>query len=90
MDKMKNICPECKKIFNIDKKISANCMTCNKKYMCVECCYTHDCLPGKPRQIHLISNPEWVVSLKKSIQTKNQENIKSESKKEFFCEMDKH
>ena len=60
-------CSECKKPHDFDKECSGSCSTCNKMFLCCNCCYTHECLPGKSRQLRIIINPTWICNLRKNL-----------------------
>ena len=64
---MTSHCSNCNKIHNFDTEVSGYCSTCKKKDMCEKCCYSHTCIPGKVRQLHIIINPKWISNLRKSL-----------------------
>lgn len=63
MNPMNEPCDECKKSYNFERCASAHCKTCGKKKLCPECFWTHVCLPHKGRQLHIISNPQWICNV---------------------------
>lgn len=62
-----NECEICQTSMDFGKQCSANCFTCGKQFMCVECGYIHECIPGKSRILGVITNPQWVMNLRKSL-----------------------
>lgn len=62
---MDTYCQECKKPHDFTKECFGSCSTCQKKDMCEKCCYNHECIPGKSRQLLIITNPAWVCNLRK-------------------------
>jgi hypothetical protein len=60
-------CQECKQPHDFSKQCSGDCTTCAKKWMCEQCCYTHECIPGKARHLRIITNPAWICNLVNTI-----------------------
>lgn len=61
---MKN-CNECKKEYDFDNMQFAICRTCDKRFLCPDCYWVHECVPGKSRRLLIIGNPKWLVNLVK-------------------------
>lgn len=55
-------CQECQKEYDFDKDPVGECVTCGKKTLCHECCYSHLCEKG--RHLRVIIDPSWTVNLK--------------------------
>jgi hypothetical protein len=68
MTDLPNNCQVCKIPLDFSKHCSGVCKTCNRKYMCEDCCYTHPCVPGKRRQLIILTNPSWVMNLMKTLE----------------------
>ena len=60
-------CTECKKPYDFETQVSGSCSTCNKKNMCETCCYSHECIEGKRKQLIIITNPKWICNLVKNM-----------------------
>ena len=59
-------CQECFKAHDFKRECFGYCSTCKKEDMCENCCYTHECIPGKIRQLQIITNPAWICNLIKT------------------------
>lgn len=59
-------CQNCFKAHDFSRECFGSCSTCGKKDMCENCCYEHECLPGKGRQLRIITNPAWICNLVKT------------------------
>ncbi len=66
-------CQECLKDHDFTIEAFGSCITCKKNYMCPNCCHTHKCIPGKISQLILITNPQWICNLMKTLE-KRKEN----------------
>lgn len=58
-------CEGCKNPYDFKNQASAWCDTCGKKYLCIHCYEIHECVPGKIRQMIIVTNPNWVCNLVK-------------------------
>ncbi len=67
-------CEVCKLPHDFAKYCYGSCRTCGKQWMCENCCFTHDCIPGKGRQLAIISNPAWIMNLMKILEKSNDKN----------------
>lgn len=61
-------CQECKMPCDFGREMSGSCSTCGKKWLCYSCCYSHECIKGKPRHLSIIANPQWITNLVKTMQ----------------------
>lgn len=59
-------CEVCHKAHDFSKWCSGSCSTCGKQWMCEPCCYSHECIPGKGRQLRIITNPAWIMNLRQT------------------------
>lgn len=59
-------CDSCKLEYDFDNLMSGSCATCDKKHICADCIYIHDCIEGKARQLRIITNPKWITNLVKN------------------------
>lgn len=68
MSGMRNMeqCSYCKSPHDFETTAFGSCMTCGKKDMCIKCCNTHECVPGRKPYVQVIYNPGWRVNLKSS------------------------
>ena len=62
-------CQGCNCWYEFDKYSSGSCFTCNKSFLCQDCCWTHDCIPGKARRLAIITNPKWICNLRKTLES---------------------
>jgi len=60
-------CDNCKKPYDPNTQPFGMCQTCNKKVLCPDCYWTHDCVPGKGRRLLIITNPQWICNLRKLV-----------------------
>ena len=62
-----NKCTECHKDHDFSKEAFGWCKTCSKSDMCWKCTETHECIPGKSRHVIVITNPAWIMNLRKTL-----------------------
>ena len=60
-------CKNCFKAHDFIRECFGCCATCKKDYMCEGCCYSHECVPGKSRNLRIITNPAWICNLVKTL-----------------------
>jgi hypothetical protein len=86
-------CTECKKSYEFDEYASGSCNTCKKISLCYDCCFNHECIPGKFRQWAIVNNPQWIRNLMKTLESKEKfsfsrgEGTKSKYKNEIYDEI---
>lgn len=69
-------CQSCQKEYDFENNQSGSCSTCEKKYICPDCYWTHDCIEGKGRRLRIITNPKWICNLINNMNSSDEINAK--------------